>query len=255
MNKMYQIDQDLKDKLVKNFSIIEKMAEDLTTGNVAHKKAAIKGFTLRAKEFILNYTVKEKLFNAEVIPMNEKSNMIKVMHLMILNRCDHSCELCCNKLYNIDELPVATINELKTISTLCITGGEPFMSGINIDQLAEKAKKQFPNIKKVYVYTSGSALLRTFLHQTFDYIDGINIAPKNDHDWVSLESLVFDHDTSRLSSLKENRLYVFKDQVDEFNNHKQIVNLLNLTVIYRVWDKEFNTPDSEIFRRLPIFLD
>lgn len=187
--------------------------------------------------------------------MSGKNSMIEVMHLMILNKCDHSCELCCNKLYDIDKLPVATTDELKTISTLCITGGEPFMSGINIDQLARRAKKQFPNIKKVYVYTSGSALLRTFSYQTFDYIDGVNIAPKNNHDWKSLEFFIYNHDFSRLSSLKENRLYVFKDQVDEFNNHKQIVNLLNLTVIYRVWDKEFNTPDSEIFRRLPIFLD
>ena len=182
--------------------------------------------------------------------MSGKNSVIEVMHLMILSKCDHSCELCCNKLYNIDELPVATVDELKTISTLCITGGEPFMSGINIDQLARRAKKQFPNIKKVYVYTSGSALLGTSSRQTFDYIDGVNIAPKNKHDWMSLGSL-----TSGLSSLKENRLYVFKDQIDEFNNHKQIAKLLNLTVIYRVWDKEFNTPDSEIFRRLPIFLD
>ena len=155
---MYQIDQDLKDKLVKYFSAIEDMAEELTTGNVAHKKAAIKGFTLRAKEFILNHTVKEKLSNAEVIPMNEKSNMIKVMHLMILNRCDHSCELCCNKLYNIDELPVATTNELKTISTLCITGGEPFMSGINMDQLAEKAKKSSFLILKRFMFIPLGAL-------------------------------------------------------------------------------------------------
>lgn len=181
--------------------------------------------------------------------------MIEVMHLMILNKCDHSCELCCNKLYNIDELPVATVDELKTISTLCITGGEPFMSGINIDQLARRAKKQFPNIKKVYVYTSGSALLGTSLYQTFDYIDGVNIAPKNKLDWKSLGSLTPGHNTLGLSSLKENRLYVFKDQINEFNDHKQIAKLLNLTVIYRVWDKEFNTPDSEIFRRLPIFLD
>ena len=56
MNKIYQIDQDLKDKLVKNFSTIEEMAEDLTTGNVAHKKAAIKGFTGRAKEFLIKHT-------------------------------------------------------------------------------------------------------------------------------------------------------------------------------------------------------
>ena len=56
MNKMYQIDQYLKDKLVKHFTTIENMTDELTTGNVAHKKAAIKGFASRAKEFLIKHT-------------------------------------------------------------------------------------------------------------------------------------------------------------------------------------------------------
>ena len=49
MDKHYQIDTDLKDKLVKYFTTIQNMADELTTGNVAHKKAAIKGVAGRAK--------------------------------------------------------------------------------------------------------------------------------------------------------------------------------------------------------------
>lgn len=56
MDKHYQIDTDLKDKLVKHFTTIEYMADELTTGNVAHKKAAIKGFAGRAKEFLIKHT-------------------------------------------------------------------------------------------------------------------------------------------------------------------------------------------------------
>lgn len=56
MDKHYQIDTDLKDKLVKYFASIEEMADELTTGNVAHKKAAIKGFAVRAKEFLIKHT-------------------------------------------------------------------------------------------------------------------------------------------------------------------------------------------------------
>ena len=56
MDKHYQIDTDLKDKLVKHFASIEEMADELTTGNVAHKKAAIKGFAGRAKEFLNKHT-------------------------------------------------------------------------------------------------------------------------------------------------------------------------------------------------------
>lgn len=56
MDKCYYIDIDLKDKLVKYFSTIEDMADELTTGNVAHKKAAIKGVARRAKEFLIKHT-------------------------------------------------------------------------------------------------------------------------------------------------------------------------------------------------------
>ena len=56
MDKQYQISLDLKDKLVKYFSTIENMADELTTGNVAHKKAAINGFASRAKEFLIKHT-------------------------------------------------------------------------------------------------------------------------------------------------------------------------------------------------------
>ena len=56
MNRQYQISPDLKDKLVKYFTTIEDMADELTTGNVSHKKAAIKGFAGRAKEFLIKHT-------------------------------------------------------------------------------------------------------------------------------------------------------------------------------------------------------
>ena len=56
MDKCYYIDIDLKDKLVKHFTTIENMAEELTTGNVAHKKAVIKGVAVRAKEFLIKHT-------------------------------------------------------------------------------------------------------------------------------------------------------------------------------------------------------
>lgn len=56
MDKQYQISQDLKDKLVKYFSAIEGMADELTTGNVAHKRTAIKGFAGRAKSYLIKHT-------------------------------------------------------------------------------------------------------------------------------------------------------------------------------------------------------
>ena len=56
MNTQYQISTDLKDKLVKHFTTIKNMADELTAGNVAHKKAAIKVVAGRAKEFLIKHT-------------------------------------------------------------------------------------------------------------------------------------------------------------------------------------------------------
>lgn len=182
----------------------------------------------------------------------------EIMHLMVLSRCNYNCELCCNKLYDIDKIPVATVEELKTIHTLCITGGEPFIASINLNDFARSVKDGFPNVKNIFVYTSGVMLLYN-LPQVFSYIDGLSICPKSIKDWLALEkianstSLYYLNNISKLSS---NRLYVFKEQVELFEGRfKHIAELLNLNVLYRTWDKEFKTPENEIFRRLPILLN
>lgn len=191
--------------------------------------------------------------------MAERKVKPEIMHLMILSKCNYKCELCCNKLYDIEKIPVATVKELKTIHTLCITGGEPFMASIDIDDFARSVKKNFQNIENIFVYTSGQILMFCLPH-LFSYIDGLSISPKSMKDWLALEKIA-NHSTSReyfnnISRLPSNRLYVFKEQVTFFEERfKPIAKKLNLNVLYRTWDKEFKTPDNEIFRRLPILLN
>lgn len=50
------IEQKLRNKLIAKFTTIEEMADDLTTDNVARKKAAIKGVALRAKDYLIKHT-------------------------------------------------------------------------------------------------------------------------------------------------------------------------------------------------------
>lgn len=179
-------------------------------------------------------------------------NTVDTMHLFITNKCDHVCPLCCNNLYDIEKIPVATVEELKQVSTVCITGGEPFdVLSTNLS-LISGLRIQFPNIQNLYIYTSGPALVK-YRGLCLDFVSGVNITPKNKHDWKELEHMP-NFIVSHLKQMKENRLYVFKDQMDNFEEYKSLVEKLNLQVIYRRWDKEFKTPDNEIFRRLPILL-
>lgn len=181
------------------------------------------------------------------------------MHLMINKECDHNCPLCCNKLYDIDKIPVATVEELSTVETVCITGGEPFMALIDINKLAGRIRKQYPNVINIFVYTSGNVLISRYTMSLKNF-SGVNIAPKTEKDWKAIEDYLgdtlFRKDplVSSLKELKMNRLYVFKDQVDNFEKYKHLAEDYHLEVVYRKWDKEFKTPEDEIFRRLPIFL-
>lgn len=186
----------------------------------------------------------------------EKKVKPEIMHLMILSKCDHACKLCCNKLYDIDKIPVATVEELKMVHTICITGGEPFFVK-DLGLFARNIKMQYPNIKHLYVYTSGARTLFWAIPMTYiKFFSGINFAPKNEDDWKGLSAYAkCDELSKEISSIQGNRLYVFKDQAKVFEEkYKYLAERLNLNVIYRTWDKKFKTQDNEIFRRLPIFL-
>lgn len=55
MDKKYQIDPDLRSKLVKYFSTIEEMVDTLPP-NLTYHKICIKGYVSRAKEYLIKHT-------------------------------------------------------------------------------------------------------------------------------------------------------------------------------------------------------
>lgn len=183
--------------------------------------------------------------------------MEQVLHLFITNKCRHNCPLCCNKLYKIDEIPVVTVELLKSVETVCLTGGEPFsIKPYLLTAFIRNIRYQYPNIKNLYIYTSGSEfskcaqdyidLIRT------EYINGINIAPKDWKDWCGFAECVEVGGYTLFPNENSNRLYVFKDQRCVFDAmHIDLISC-NIEVIDRQWTKSFETPSNEHFARLPI---
>lgn len=55
--KEYVITDELRDKIIKWFNNIAEEADVLTTGNISHKKAIIKGIAARSAEFVERYSV------------------------------------------------------------------------------------------------------------------------------------------------------------------------------------------------------
>lgn len=184
-------------------------------------------------------------------------NEIKEIHLFLLEKCDHTCKLCCNKQYEIDSIPVITVDELKQAETILFTGGEPFLVGNRLTELAKRIKTQYSNIKNIYAYTSGAALLEYLtdnllhLESVLSYLDGVSIAPKNKYDIACLEALFFRYNRL-LNNLRSNRIYMFpefKDKIEIIYNSTSELNHIDL--IDREWQETFE-PGHGVFRRLPI---
>lgn len=198
--------------------------------------------------------LKSRVFGEDVIELEPQ-----VYHLLVTKICSHKCPLCCNNLYDLDKLPVITTEELANAHTVCITGGEPFYLGDRLVELCKKLRQQF-SIKKLYVYSSGSHwndLSLVDWRVLFNYIDGINIAPKSAYEWNTFSKLIMSSQFPQIINGERysNRLYVFDDQWEswEITKCKQgFILPQNFQVIGRKWDKKFNTPPNEHFVRLPI---
>jgi organic radical activating enzyme len=179
------------------------------------------------------------------------------------SHCGHKCKLCCNKLYDIEKLPVVTKEQMRSCTTLCLTGGDPFyIKRQKLEDFVLLVRDLYPNIQNVYVYTSGTALFQAVSIGKFSNLnifDAVNIAPKNKEDWVLTEYII-----RRIiypkSKNHKNRLYVFKEQMEEYNKRMEMIGNSspfakrlfeeNFEVLFRTWDKEFKTPDNEYFVRV-----
>ena len=187
--------------------------------------------------------------------------MEEVYHLLVTKKCQHKCIKCCNNFYDLDALPTITSEMLRKAHTVCLTGGEPLMlPEMVITGLCEDMREQYPNIEKLYVYTSNIGYIEHWadLDAFFNIIDGINISPKNPIEWKRL-SIIWGYDKfigmydNRLS----NRLYVFEgvENTPYYKEFEMMADLYpnNMKVIGRKWSTQFNTPPNEHFVRLPIF--
>lgn len=175
---------------------------------------------------------------------NDKTK--KVIHLMVTSLCLRNCPHCCNKQYDLNDIPYVTDEELKECEVLCLTGGEPFEFA-NPEKIAIYYKKMYKNIKKVYVYTNALELYnfcrRNYLTYTND-IDGYNISIKTKAD---VEAFYNMKDYSRFG-FKENRLYVFDELITEptistMTPYKWVVTQRN-------WQEDFKPADDSIFRKV-----
>lgn len=167
-----------------------------------------------------------------------------IIHLMVTALCNRDCPHCCNKQYDLNQIPYVTDEELKDAHTLFITGGEPFLYA-NPNKIAKYYKTHYPNIKKVIVYTNAAELHDYILHYgELDYIDGVNVSIKTPEDYEKFQYLIY---YDQVACLTDNRLYHFlyktlpvtQSMVDS-----------GFEIIHRDWQADFEPADDSIFRRV-----
>lgn len=167
---------------------------------------------------------------------NDKTK--KVIHLLTTTLCDRNCKHCCNKQYDLNDIPYVTDEELKECETLCITGGEPVLYSKPTD-IALHYKTKFPNIKNVYLYANAAELFE-YLYRGGDLysIDGVNVSIKSMKDFMVFNRIKDDYFVKTKAS---NRLYVFDNLVPKDTG--------NFKVFKRDWQEDFNPANDSIFRK------
>lgn len=116
------------------------------------------------------------------------------IHLMINRWCGNSCPLCCNRQYDLETVPVATVEDLKAAHTVMLTGGDPFYVESLMDILAQ-LRYDYHNIEYVYIYTSGFPMLENvdilrYPEQFFSGVNGINFSPKSILDYAAIREML-----------------------------------------------------------------
>ena len=165
----------------------------------------------------------------------------KIIHLMVTPLCNRNCRYCCNKQYDINDIPYVTDEELREAEVLCLTGGEPFLF-TNPCRIARYYKRRYSNIKRVYVYTNAKELYCWLADYNFiRNIDGLNVSIKNKDDLYFFKELVRDYQ-HKFDNCMSNRVYIFDNLIpDDFGIFEPII---------REWQENFKPAPDSIFRRL-----
>lgn len=182
-----------------------------------------------------------------------------IIHIMVTSLCDRDCPYCCNKQYDLNDIPYVTKEELQNAHTICITGGEPFIYS-NPVEIARKYKSSYKNINKVYCYSNAFEFLRYVLDNIrnkdsikylIEPLDGLSISIKNNMDIYALNSL-YENKHNAMFEGKSNRLYCFLSQkeIDKVISKETWELICNdFQVIERKWQKEFKPAIDSIFRK------
>lgn len=154
-----------------------------------------------------------------------------VIHLMINSQCTNHCPDCCNNQYDLNTVPVVTVEELKAAKVVLLTGGEPFLIP-GLLSFVQSLRMQFKNIERLYIYTSGAGMYRTRKHWAKAgftvFVDGINFSPKSRMDEFAIRQLFSNNLYRNLMGYMMSSRFILMDYPDKMTNDDSFINDLRL---------------------------
>jgi hypothetical protein len=165
------------------------------------------------------------------------------LRLLLSEECNRKCKGCCNKDWNLDQLPVCI--DYSQYSEILITGGEPLLNITKVLRCIKNIRQANP-IAKIYVYTAW----RERYIDIFNIInsaDGITLTLHTKKDiqaFIEINNCVKRWHWSIKEENKSLRLNVFKG-----------INLDNIDLSMwkvqdqMIWVKDCPLPKDEIFMR------
>lgn len=179
---------------------------------------------------------------------------MKSLRLLVTKQCNRHCAGCCNKDWDLDNLPV--VKSFKGFDEIILTGGEPSLQRRLLLRIILRIRLENPTAK-IIIYTADVNFLT---HYIMTYVDGITLTLHDKHDSKLLELFeTFRKDLRSqvtFTDLPDTRYYIGSLNLKKtlrLNVFKgvKIPKLYNNWVIQKdmIWIKDCPLPKNEIFMR------
>jgi len=170
---------------------------------------------------------------------------MKKLRLLLWEDCNRSCEGCCNKDWDLKNLPV--VESYDGYDEILLTGGEPMLYPEKLQKLIMKIGWENVNAKK-YMYTADLSMPLQVI-KTLTFLDGMTVTLHEQSDvdtFFKFNILLYAMNIDL--SYKSLRLNIFKG-VDVEPIEKNEVPLWH-TSRNREWIKNCPLPKDEVFMRI-----
>lgn len=173
--------------------------------------------------------------------------MNKKLRLLITGRCPNNCELCCNKQFDLNSIPIV---DRWDYDEIMITGGEPLLFvGSLITELIslQSVFNMMGTNPKIYIYTADCT---NNAARILPYVDGIVLTPHKTLDiyhFVELNNFLLKHKNDKDFKDLSLRLNLFPNIKAQLSKD---IDLSLWQVKDMKWVKDCPVPEGEDFRRI-----